>query len=101
MRCADYAIFGPQALSTAAMTALAGRKGCLLANHGLLVAGSDLDEALLRACELEDLCEQYWRASAADAGRNAPGAGSIFAVRPAIGCETNTGACGRMGFDSR
>jgi L-fuculose-phosphate aldolase len=62
IRCADYAIFGSQALSTAAMAALHGRKGCLLANHGLLVAGRDLEEALALAIELEDLCEQYWRA---------------------------------------
>ena len=62
IRCADYAIFGSAELSTAALRALAGRKGCLLANHGLLVAGRDLDEALALAIELEELCEQYWRA---------------------------------------
>ncbi|MNY76364.1 L-fuculose phosphate aldolase [compost metagenome] len=38
------------------------RKACLLANHGLLVAGRDLDEAFALAIELEELCEQYWRA---------------------------------------
>ena len=62
IRCADYAIFGSQALSTAAMQAMADRQGCLLANHGLLVAGRDLPEALALAIELEELCEQYWRA---------------------------------------
>jgi len=62
VRCADYAIFGSQALSTAAMRAMDGRKGCLLANHGLLVAGRDLTEAFALAVELEELCEQYWRA---------------------------------------
>ena len=62
IRCADYAIFGSQALSTAALAALEGRRGCLLANHGLLVAGRDLDEAFALAVELEELCEQYWRA---------------------------------------
>lgn len=62
IRCADYAIFGSDALSASAMTAMADRKGCLLANHGLLVAGRDLDEALALAVELEELCEQYWRA---------------------------------------
>lgn len=63
IRCARYAIFGSEALSTAAMAAMAERKGCLLANHGLLVAGRDLTEALALAIELEELCEQYWRAS--------------------------------------
>jgi len=62
IRCADYAIFGSPALSTAAMHAMQDRKGCLLANHGLLVAGRDLAEALALAVELEELCEQYWRA---------------------------------------
>jgi L-fuculose-phosphate aldolase len=62
IRCADYAIFGSQELSTAALRAMAGRRACLLANHGLLVAGRDLAEALALAIELEELCEQYWRA---------------------------------------
>jgi L-fuculose-phosphate aldolase len=62
IRCADYAIFGSAELSAAAMTAMQDRKACLLANHGLLVAGRDLDEALALASELEELCEQYWRA---------------------------------------
>ena len=62
LRCADYALFGSQALSDAALLAMRDRKACLLANHGLLVAGRDLDEALALAIELEELCEQYWRA---------------------------------------
>ena len=62
IRCADYAIFGSQELTTAAMQALAGRSACLLANHGLLVAGHNLAKALALAIELEELCEQYWRA---------------------------------------
>jgi L-fuculose-phosphate aldolase len=62
IRCADYAIFGSAELSAAALAALENRKGCLLANHGLLVTGRDLDEALALAIELEELCEQYWRA---------------------------------------
>jgi len=66
IRCADYAIFGSQELSTAALQAMAGRRACLLANHGLLVAGRDLAEALALAIEFEDLCEQYWRACAID-----------------------------------
>ena len=62
LRCADYAIFGSEMLSTAAMQAMQGRSGCLLANHGQLVAGRNLDAALALAVELEELCEQYWRA---------------------------------------
>ncbi len=62
IRCAEYSIFGSKMLSTVALQAMADRKGCLLANHGMLVAGRDLTEALALAVELEELCEQYWRA---------------------------------------
>lgn len=62
VRCADYATFGSQALSDAALAALANRTACLLANHGMLVFGADLAQALAHGIELESLCEQYWRA---------------------------------------
>ena len=62
LRCADYATFGTQALSDAALVALEDRRGCLLANHGMLVFGNDLPQALALGIELEELCEQYWRA---------------------------------------
>lgn len=62
IRCAPYALFGSQALSDLALQALQGRKACLLANHGMIVIGSDLEKALALALEVETLCEQYWRA---------------------------------------
>lgn len=62
VRCAPYATYGTQALSDHALAALSGRKACLLANHGMLAVGSDLDDALAMAVELESLAEQYWRA---------------------------------------
>ena len=61
VRCSRYEIFGSQELSAAALDAMADRHACLLANHGLLVAGRDLEQALALAGELEELCEQYWR----------------------------------------
>jgi L-fuculose-phosphate aldolase len=62
IRCAPYALFGSQALSDAALTALQDRKACLLANHGMIAIGRDLEQALAVAVEVETLCEQYWRA---------------------------------------
>ncbi len=62
VRCAEYATFGTQELSDAALLALRDRSGCLLANHGMLVCARDLDAALGLAVELEELCGQYWRA---------------------------------------
>jgi L-fuculose-phosphate aldolase len=61
LRCAEYATFGTQALSDAMLKALEGRSACLMAQHGMLVFGRDLDQALAHAVELEALCEQYWR----------------------------------------
>lgn len=63
IRCADYAIFGSQALSDHVLAALDGRRACLMANHGLVACGRNLDLALALAIEVESLCEQYWRAS--------------------------------------
>lgn len=63
IRCAEYATFGTQALSDAVLAALQGRRACLLANHGLVAVGGDLDRALALALEVEELCAQYWRAS--------------------------------------
>ena len=62
LRCSTYATFGTQELSDAALAAMTQRNACLLANHGMLVFGRDLDQALALAVELEALCEQYWRA---------------------------------------
>lgn len=62
IRCADYALFGTQALSDSAITALQDRRACLLANHGMIAIGKNLQQALDIAIEVETLCEQYWRA---------------------------------------
>ena len=61
IRCAPYALFGSQALSDNALSALQDRKACLLANHGMIALGYDLDDALVITIEVENLCEQYWR----------------------------------------
>lgn len=59
VRCADYATFGTQELSENALKALGGRTACLLANHGMIACGRDLEQAMWRAVELETLCRQY------------------------------------------
>jgi len=62
IRCADYATFGTEELALNAVTAIEGRKACLLANHGQIAFGDSLTSALELAHEVEDLCAQYWRA---------------------------------------
>lgn len=61
--CADYATFGTEALSKAVLAALDGRRACLMANHGQIAVGADLEAALALAVEVEALAAQYWRAS--------------------------------------
>jgi L-fuculose-phosphate aldolase len=62
IRCAAYATFGSQALSDAVLAAMEQRRGCLMANHGMVAMGPGLAEALALAVEIEALAEQYWRA---------------------------------------
>jgi len=64
VRCAPYAAFGSQALSDLALAALQDREACLLANHGTVALGRDLDEAAARAAALETLAAQHWHALA-------------------------------------
>jgi L-fuculose-phosphate aldolase len=62
LRCARYATFGSQQLSDNALAALAGRRACLLANHGMIAAGATLDAALATAVDVEALARMYWQA---------------------------------------
>jgi L-fuculose-phosphate aldolase len=64
IRCAPYHTFGSQELSHAAVEALAGRSACLLANHGVIALGADLQQALALAGEVEDLAAKYCAALA-------------------------------------
>jgi L-fuculose-phosphate aldolase len=57
---ADYATFGSRELSRANLDALAGSMACLLANHGQLATGSNLEGALKLAELVEELAHCYW-----------------------------------------
>jgi L-fuculose-phosphate aldolase len=61
IRCSGYATYGTDALSREAVGALADRRACLLANHGMIALGADFDDALRLAIEVETLAEMYWR----------------------------------------
>jgi L-fuculose-phosphate aldolase len=62
IRCARYATFGTDALARHVLTALRGRRACLLANHGQLALGATPERALALAVEVESLCATYLRA---------------------------------------
>ena len=62
LRCSDYAEFGTPELSTVMLKAMEGRSACLLANHGQICFGPNLEKALWLAGEIESTCHQYWAA---------------------------------------
>ena len=62
IRCADYATYGTKQLADNALKALEGRTGCLLANHGVIATGTNLDKAMWLAVELETIAKQYYYA---------------------------------------
>ena len=64
IRVAPYATFGTPELAELTMKALDGRSAALMANHGAIAYGPDLDTAMEQALLLEWACELYWRASA-------------------------------------
>jgi L-fuculose-phosphate aldolase len=59
IRCAPYAVFGSQQLSNHVLAALADRRACLLAHHGVIALGADLARAVWLAHEVEVLAKQY------------------------------------------
>ena len=60
VRCAGYATFGTEELSTLAIEAMKDRTACLLANHGMIAIGENLAKAMWRAIELETIARQYY-----------------------------------------
>jgi L-fuculose-phosphate aldolase len=62
IRCAGYATFGTQELSDLAVASLEGRRACLLANHGVVAHGEDLEGAVGLAEKVEALARLYWQA---------------------------------------
>lgn len=59
--CAPYATFGTPELSLKVLTAMAQRKACLMANHGMVVVAETLERALKIAVEVETLAAMYHR----------------------------------------
>lgn len=68
VRVAAYARYGTEALAGNMLAALAGRTGCLLANHGTVTYGAGLDQAYERTAQLEWLC-RLWLAASSVPGR--------------------------------
>jgi L-fuculose-phosphate aldolase len=61
---APYATFGTPELAMAVGDALEGHTAALMANHGAVAYGADVEEAVERSLLLEWACTVYWRAAA-------------------------------------
>jgi L-fuculose-phosphate aldolase len=63
VRVAPYATFGTPELATSVVEALDGKSAALLANHGTVTFGADVDAAVRATELLEWACGVYWRAA--------------------------------------
>ena len=60
IKCSKYATFGSEKLSKYVNKVLYKRKGCLIANHGQVTIGNNLEEAVDLSIALEKLSEQFY-----------------------------------------
>ena len=59
IKCTKYATFGTKNLSRNILIALKKRTACLIANHGQVAFGDNLEKAFELAQEVENICHQY------------------------------------------
>ena len=54
-----YALAGTGGITRSAVKAIGGNPGCILAHHGMIAKGSDLEEAFRNVCLIEEAAEEY------------------------------------------
>ena len=59
LKCSKYATFGTKQLSKNIIKALKNRSACLIANHGQVAFGDNLEKTFELAQEIENICHQY------------------------------------------
>ena len=59
IKCSKYATFGTKNLSKNIIKALRNRTACLIANHGQVAFGENLEKTFELAQEIENICHQY------------------------------------------
>lgn len=60
VKVSDYATYGTPELSDAVLRAMEGANCCLMANHGMVVAGENMMKAMWLAEQLELIANQYY-----------------------------------------
>ena len=84
VRVAPYATFGTQELADNVVTALAGRRGALMANHGAVTHAESLDRAVELMDVLEWTCDVFGRAVAQGTPRVLSEAEQLAVIEAAI-----------------
>ena len=59
LKCTKYATFGTKQISKNIIKALKNRSACLIANHGQVAFGDNLEKAFELSQEIENICHQY------------------------------------------
>ncbi len=95
VRVAPYATFGTPELAEVTLEALRGRNVALMASHGAIAFGSDVDEAVEISLLLEWACQLYWRAAAIGTPRALDAEQRSAAVSAAL--ARNYGSTHRIG----
>lgn len=95
IRVAPFAVFGSTELADSVHAAMDGRQAAILANHGTVAAGPDLDAAATHAELLEWVAELYWRARAIGEPRALSEDQQLAVVQSAL--ATNYGTTHRIG----
>ena len=84
VRVAPYATFGSSELADATLDALEGRSAALMANHGAITYGPDLDAAVEQSRLLEWACTVYWHAASLGSPRALDAEQSMAVVDAAV-----------------
>jgi L-fuculose-phosphate aldolase len=84
IRVAQYETFGTPELAEATVEALRDRTAALMANHGAIAYGHDLDTAVEHALLLEWACGVYWHAKAIGGPRTIDAAQSEAVLDAAV-----------------
>jgi L-fuculose-phosphate aldolase len=84
VRVAAYETFGSPELAEATLTALEGRVAALMANHGAIVYGASLNDAVANTELLEWACTLYWRAASLGTPRTLDGDEQVAVVEAVV-----------------
>ena len=84
VRVAPYATFGTPELARSVLEALEGRTAALMANHGAVTYGADVEHGRPRTELLEWAANVYWRARAIGTPRDARRRAAQAVVEAAI-----------------